>query len=271
MSTGKKIIETAAKGFKKQWPKIAVGVGAGLLVFGGFLLGTEVPKYKKVIEEREKETGEKVQPAEKAKIAAKQFAAPACAIAGGALFLVAASCENDKRINIATTAAAISEVTTKNLADYASAAKDVLGEDGDKEVKKKVKEKKLEAAPKIPEAPLTPQELQRTGKYWCYDLTFGGAPFLTDVNTLEKAENEITSRILKGDEVTLNELYDFIGHERVEAADAFGWSYNSSHPSENRADFSIGTMIKDGIPVLTITPNVKIIDGGLYGIPDYGI
>lgn len=267
MSAGKGIMTAVAKGFKKEWPKIAVGFGAGLLVFGGYLLGKEVPKYKKVIEEREKESGEKMQPKEKAKLAVKHFAAPAGAIIGGSLFLVASVCESEKRINMSTAAVAISEVATKNLADYASAAKEVLGEEGDKEVKKKVKEKKLKDAPPISGTPTLPD----SGKSWCYDLVFGGQPFLTTVNDLKTAENEITARLLGGEDICLNEAYDLIGHERVEAADAFGWKYDDMRPTtSNKADFDIGTMIKDGVPVLTITPNVKIIDGGLYGIPDYG-
>lgn len=268
MSAGKNIATAIAKGFKKQWPKIAIGAGAGLLVFGGYLLGKEVPKYKKVIEEKEKETGEKLQPKEKAKIAVKHFAAPAGAIVSGSLCLAAAVCESEKRINAGAAAVAISEVATKNLADYASAAKEVLGEEGDKKVKEKVKEKKLEEVTPISGPPTTPE----TGKYWCYDLKFGGPPFLTTVNDLKKAENEITSYILGGEEVSLNVAYEKIGHEQTEVAEAFGWTYDDMAPTtSNRADFDISTMIKDGIPVLTISPNVKIIDGGRYGIPDYGI
>ena len=275
MSAGKGIMTAVAKGFKKEWPKIAVGFGAGLLAFGGYLLGKEVPKYKKVIEEREKEFGEKMQPKEKAKLAVKHFAAPAGAIIGGSLFLVASVCESEKRINMSTAAVAISEVATKNLADYASAAKEVLGEEGGKEVKKKVKEKKLK------EKNLTPLDSDAdisvlpSNKYWCYDLKFdaanedGGKPFLTDINTLRAAQNEVNRRMLAGDEVTMNELYELIGHPQIKIANAFVFSYDDKHPS-NTANLGIGTMIgDDGVVYLTIYPNAKIVKGGGYGIPDY--
>lgn len=264
----KNVFTAIGKGFKKEWPKIATGVGAGLLVFGGYLLGKEVPKYKKAIEEREAEIGEKIEPKEKAKIIVKHFAASAGAIASGSICLMASVCESERRLRQLSAAVAISEVATKNLADYASTAKEIIGEEADKEIKQKVKEKKLEEATPISGSPTIPE----TGKYWCYDLKFGGPPFLTTVNDLKKAENEITSYILGGEEVPLNAAYEKIGHEQTEVAEAFGWNYDDMAPTtSNRADFDISTMIKDGIPVLTISPNVKIIDGGRYGIPDYGI
>lgn len=263
MGKAGKFIGTVAKGLKKEWPKIATALGAGLLVTGGFLLGKEVPLYKKALKEREEQTGEKVKGKEKAKLIAKHFVAPACSITGGALFIVASVCESERRIALGTTAAAISEMSTKNFADYVAAAKEVAGEEGEREIQKKADEKKLESAKAVPTIKIG------EGKYWCYDLKFGGEPFMTDVNTLEAAQNEVTRRILMGDDVPLNDAYELIGHEQVKMAEAFGWKYDDMHQSNNRADFGISTMLKDGIPVLTISPNVRIIDGGMFGIPDY--
>lgn len=275
MSAGKSIITAVANGFKKQWPKIAVGAGASLLIVGGYLLGKEMPKYKKAIEEREKESGEKLSGKEKVKIAVKHFAASAGAITGGSLCLVAAVCESDKRIDAGAAAVAISNVATKNLTDYASAAKEVLGEEGDKKVKKKVKEKK-QAERKLSPVPQDADiSVLPSNKYPCYDLTFdaaieeGGKPFSVSINTLRAAEVEVNRRMLAGDEVTMNELYELIDHPLIKIAEAFVFRHDDEHPSYV-CNLDIGTMIgDDGIVYLTISPNAKVIKGGKYGIPDY--
>lgn len=264
MSKSKSIVEAAAIGFKKQWPKIAVGLGAGLFVLGGYLLGKEVPKYKKAIKQREEDKGEKLKSTEKAKMVVKHFGPAACAIAGGALSIVASVCETDKRIAVGTTAVAVSEVATKNLTDYVAAAKDVVGEEKEKEIKKKVKEKKIAEVPAITVPP-------ENGKYWCYDLVFDGPdgkPFMTTENELRAAENEGTRRMLCGDDVTLNEIYEMIGHRYLEVADAFGWRHSLN--KGDRVDLEISSIIKDGMPVFTISPTAAIIDPDRFGIPDYG-
>lgn len=260
MSKAKAFVDAAANGFKKTWPKLAVGFGASLLVFGGYLLGTEIPKYKKEVKKKEEASGTKLKTGEKAKLAAKHLGPAACAIAGGAISLVASVCETDKRIAVGTTAVAVSEVATKNLTDYVSAAKEVVGEEKEKEIKKKAKEKRLEKTQPIVSMP-------DDGKYWCYDLKFGGKPFRTTEADLHYAENEINRRMLSGDDVSYNDLNELLHREQVEVGDAFGWRYSVMRTG--RADLDISSMIKDNIPVFTISPNAMIIDGGKYGIPDY--
>ena len=131
MKNSKVIIDTIVKVVKKHAPKIAVGVGGALLLTGGYLLGKEVPKYKKEIEEKTQnlEEGEKLPVKEKATIAVKHFVAPICVIAGGTAALCLSVHENEKRIAIGTSAATalskLSEIKDKNLNEYKEAVKDV--------------------------------------------------------------------------------------------------------------------------------------------------
>ena len=266
MSTAKEIIKNVGKTLNKHWPKIATAFGGILLVTGGYLLGTEIPKFKKELEDKKAETGEEIDGVEKGKIAAKHFAAPASALIGGTLFLVASAVENDKRIaKLGTAACAISEMASKNIADYVDAAKDVVGEEKAKEIDDKVVEKKLKEAPK---PDVIPEFVPEEGKYWCYDLTFDGLegkPFLTTKNTLDAAVNDINRRLNAGDEVTLNEAYELIGHGLTGIGEAYGWRFDDCFKSSDQASFDISTTIMDGKPVYTIRPNAKLIDPGVFG------
>lgn len=265
MNTAKAFINATAKGMKKHWPKIAVGAGSAFLLIGGYLLGREVPKYKEEVAAKEAENG-KLPKKEKVKIIAKHFAAPTCAIAGGALFVTASVCENSRRAKIGATACAISELTSSNLIDYKEAAKEILGEEKEKEIEEKAKEKKLEKATCMPKTPIP------EGMYWCYDVRFGGEPFITDVNKLKAAENKIRGDLLEmgeGDSITLNDLYDLVRdryavkNEDASALDYFGW-INDNKYSHAKPELNIGSAVKDGIPVLTIAPNAIIIDPGYF-------
>lgn len=265
MNTAKAFFSAAATGVRKHWPKIAVGTGSAFLLVGGYLLGREIPKYKAEVAEKERMEPGKLPVKEKAKIAAKHFTAPTCAIVGGTLFITASVCENSRRAKLGATACAISELSTGNLIDYKEAAKEILGEEKEKEIEKKAEEKKLERAMPVPQTSIP------DGLFWCYDVKFGGEPFLTDVNTLKAAENKIRGDLLElgeGDSISMNDFYDLvrdrmaIKNEDASVLDYFGW-INDGKYAHAKPEINIGSDVKNGIPVLTIAPNALIID------PDY--
>ena len=266
----KKIFESAMNGLKKEWPKIATGLGAGFLVIGGYLVGREVPRYKAELQRKEEEKGEALTTKEKAVTAVKHFGPAAGAIAGGTIMVLASAIENDKRLNLATGAAALSEIAsknaTKNLLDYKEAAKEVLGEEDEKKVERKAAEKKIQEYGCTCE----PCDYIPEGKVYCYDLLMGGEPFITDVNTLHAIENEIKSNILaggEGTEISLSEAYDLMGRTRtMKMADAFGWIFDDK-TSHRDVNFNIDAMVVDGKPSLTICPYVVEIDTDYFEKP----
>lgn len=270
MSKANKFALAAAKGLKKSWPKIAVIAGGVLLTIGGYLAGQEVPRYKKEIAEKEKAAGEKLKKTEKAKVMAKHFAAPVCAAAAGGMLLAASICENDRRTALGTTAVAALEATSKTLTDYTEATKEVVGDEKEKEIQEKVKKKRLEESPAVEELPTVQRPPSMQEMFWCYDLAFGGEPFLTTRYKLEKAENDIQARVLTGDEVTLNEAYEELGANLVKMGESYGWKYDPEHPSSGTVNFEISTTEKNGVPVFAILPNAVPIDKGFYEISNYG-
>ena len=193
MKNSKVIIDTIVKVVKKHAPKIAVGVGGALLLTGGYLLGKEVPKYKKEIEEKTQnlEEGVKLPVKEKATIAVKHFVAPTAA-------LCLSVQETEKRIAIGTTAATalskLSEIKDKNLNEYKEAVKDVVSEEEQGKIESVLAKKKED--PIVVDDMDVPPYPPEKGKYWCRDLVFGGQWFQTDVPTLEKCEIELASRLL---------------------------------------------------------------------------
>lgn len=266
----KKIFGSAMNGLKKEWPKIAAGLGAGFLVVGGYLVGREVPRYKEELKRKEEEKGEALTSKEKFVVSVKHFGPAAGAIVGGAVMVAASMIENDKRINLATGAAALSEIATKNvtkdLLDYKEAAKEVLGEEEQKKLAEKAKEKKLQDY----EGTCEPCDYIPEGQVLCYDLLMGGEPFPTDFNTLRAIENEIKSRLLasgEGSMISLSEVYDLMGRKyTMKAADAVGWVFDD-RPSHRDANLHIDAMIVNGKPSLTICPEVLMIDTEYFDKP----
>ena len=266
MKNSKVIIDTIVKVVKKHAPKIAVGVGGALLLTGGYLLGKEVPKYKKEIEEKTQnlEEGEKLPVKEKATIAAKHFVAPICVIAGGTAALCLSVHENEKRIAIGTSAATVfsklSEIKDKNLNEYKEAVKDVVSEEEQGKIESVLAKKKEELAT-VDDMDIPPYPPEK-GKYWCRDLVFGGQWFQTDVPTLEKCEIELASRLLAegyGSTAALNDVYELVGHELIDAGDHFGFPYDPGK-GHKMVDLRIDSMISNGELILTISPDVSLID-----------
>lgn len=261
MSTAKSILGAAMKGFKKEWPKIATGLGAGLLVVGGYLLGRETPRYEAEIQKKEEEKGEKLTVKEKLPIAAKHFAVPAGTLVTGTVLTVASAIENNRRIGVGATAAALSEIATKNLDNYKDAAKEIVGEENADKIQQKANEKLAE---KFDINPLNDDliaSISNETEYWCYDLFCGGKPFRTTVNKLHALENELTSRILHGGDgtsISLSEAYEEMGHEYGSIADNVGWIFDSDK-SHSDVRFNVSAMLKNGEPVLTIAPEVVLL------------
>lgn len=263
MNTAKTLFDAASKGLRKHWPKIAIGVGSAFLFAGGYLLGREVPKYKKEVADKEEAAGEKLPVKEKTKIAVKHFVGPACTVAAGGLFIAASVCENEKRIRIGTTACAISELTASNLTTYKEAAKEIVGEEKEQEIEKKANEKKAEKAVALQTTP------PPANMFWCFDIKHGIEPFPIESKTeLQAAVNELQHDLLEmgyGNSVTLNDLLDKlrvpnrIKNDLAEDFDHIGWSYDDDS-SHRKIDLDIGTMDTQYGPAYTIRPNAIIID-----------
>ena len=266
----KKFFDKAASCLKKDWPKIATGLGAGFLVIGGYLVGKEVPRYKEELERKKEEKGEELTKKEVFLVAAKHFGPAAGAIAGGSIMVAASMIENDKRLGLASGAAALSEIAsknaTKNLLDYKEAAREVLSEEDQKKVEKKAGERRLqeygctcESCDYIPD-----------GQVLCYDLLIPGKPFYTSYNTLRAIENEYTSLLLEkkdGASITLSEIYDAMGREETaKAADPLGWVFDDD-PTHRVVKLHIDSAIVNGVPSLTICPEPVMIDTNYYATP----
>lgn len=287
MSTLKKVAGIAANRLHKHWPTIATVLGGGLLAVGGYLLGKEIPNYKKEVKKREDAKGKKLTVKEKAPVAAKHFAGSAAAIAGGVTFLTAAVCENNKRIAVTTTACAISRVATKELEDHIAAEKEIVGEEKAKEIVDKVKENHKKAVDKRSEEAekdehdieedkdiCTPSpDYMPTGMVKCYDLLFHGeGEFVwTSINRLKALENEYTSFLLHkqdGAAVSASEMYERVGFRPPTAGNAFAWIFDGDK-KHSMVDLGISKMYdEDGMPCLSICPkNLVCIDPFFFEKP----
>lgn len=269
----KAFFNTVGKGLRKHGPKIAAGIGGVLLLTGGYLLGREVPRYKKEVEEKENELeeGEKLPAKEKAKLIVKHFAAPAVVITGGAVSLCASVHEGEKRIaNLASAAAAVSEIKAKEFAEYKEAAKEIVGEEEAKKIEGKFDENTKETRKSGLNLDY-PTMAPDPGMCWCKDLLFGGKWFQTSGAILESVQTRY-STALKDEGLpacyTLNDIYNEIGHELIEAGDYFGFVYDRQK-GDHMVDLRIDVTYENMMPILTIFPDVALINEDRFKKCDY--
>lgn len=89
----------------------------------------------------------------------------------------------------------------------------------------------------------------------CYDL-FTARPFISDIETLRQAQNDINHQLLGDMYVSLSEFYDRIGLARTSMSDDFGWNIDKMLELQ----FST-TMTPNGRPCITMDFRVAPIRG----------
>ena len=211
-------IKNAEQFINKHSPEILTGIGIAGMVGTTVMAVKATPKAIKLIEERKHETDvEKLHPVEVVKTTWKCYIPAAITGAASAMCLI-------KAVNISTRRSA-AFLTAYNLSDtafreYKAKVRETAGERKEKIIQDQV------AQDKVNNDPVQSKEVIITerGNTLCYDAMFGRY-FLSDIDTIKRAMNNINADILGGNMyASLNEFYDQLGLSHVDIGDQLGWN-----------------------------------------------
>lgn len=240
------------KYISRNSPSILTGLGIGLGVASTILAVGATPKAVRLLEMKKKEDRkEKLTVIETVKTAGTCYIPAVLAAAGSVYCIVSANAKFSKRNAILATAYALSE---RDLREYRDKVKETVGEKKEKEIRGKIAKDHILNNPAEPNRILTPEG----GKTLCYD-NWTGRYFMSDMETLRKCENDLNSRIIKEQFVSLNELYDSLDLEPIKMGEDFGWNFDGLH--DQLIHFSYFSQLdRDGNPCLVLDYDAEPYD-----------
>lgn len=227
------------KFLKKHSPEILTGIGIAGMVITTITAVKATPKALQLVDEREIKDGKRLTTKEVVKTTWRCYA-PAtvtgvCSIA----CLIGASSVNARRNAALATAYAIS---VQDLADYKKKAVEVVGEKKEQAIKDAVAKEKLERAD------VQNREFIVTGKgeVKCYD-PLSDRCFLSDMETLRKAENTLNKRLRNEMVITVNEMFIEIGLDECDLGENLGWDVDKGD-----IEFNFTSQLLNGVPYLVL-------------------
>lgn len=237
----KRHLKAFAHFIKNKSPELLAGIGVAGMLATVVLAVKATPKAVRVIEALEKENGEAPTKTEIVKAAWKCYIPAAIAGTVSMACFTASFVTNSKRCAALTAAYVLSETARK---EYAEKVTEVIGEKREKDISDAIAKDRLE------KTPVTTQEVFTTGfgNALCYD-SLSGRYFRSDMEKIRKAENELNSRMMRENYVSLNEFYYELGLSDIEVGGWLGW--NISTTGFIKLGFS-SQIADDGTPCLVI-------------------
>ena len=234
-----KAVKDVPKFLKKHSPEILTGIGIAGMIITTITAVKVTPKALQLVDEREIKDSKRLTTKEVIKTTWRCYI-PAtvtgiCSIA----CLVGASSVNARRNAALATAYAIS---IQDLADYKKKAIEVVGEKKEQAIKDAVAKERLERAD------VQNREFIVTGKgeVKCYDPLTDRC-FLSDMETLRKAENTLNKRLRNEMIITVNEMFVEIGLDECDLGENLGWDIDKGD-----IEFNFSSQLINGIPYLVL-------------------
>jgi hypothetical protein len=144
------------------------------------------------------------------------FVPPASAAVTTIFCVVAANRVGAHRTAAAAAAYAIAENT---LVDYREKVVERFGEHTDEEIRAEVHQKRVEENQPSPEAIV----VTGFGNQLCQEA-YSGRYFLSDIETLRRAENDLNAGLIQHDTMTLDDWYHFVGLSSTSYSSDLGWT-----------------------------------------------
>ena len=136
--------------------------------------------------------------------------------------------------------AAAYAISEKAFVEYKDKVVEKLGEKKEQQVRDEI------AQDRITKTPLGETVIIGTGSVLCFE-SFTGRYFLSDMETIKKAQNDTNYQILNDYYASLTEFYNRVGLPRTAVSDEFGWN------SDKMLELEFSTALaEDGRPCLSI-------------------
>ena len=256
----KQIFKNITRTLSKRSPEILTGLGIGGMITSTVLAVKATPKAIALLEEKREEVNknlfnenierdyslknhkelDKLGVKETVKTVWKCYIPSAVLTTVSIACLIGASSVHIKRNAVLATAYQLSEAAAT---EYRNKVVETIGAKKEEAIRDKVNKDRIE------KNPVTKNEVIITekGNTLCYDH-MSGRYFKSDIDKINKAINEINSRINQSYYVSLNELYDELGLEETKLGDLLGWN---SDKGLIEVHFS-SHLASDGVPCLAL-------------------
>lgn len=236
LSTALKTVKTA---LVDHTPEILTGIGIGGMLTTVILAVRATPSALKLIEEEKERQNEaileeadekgyetvqeitKLKPVEVVKTCWKCYI-PAAVVGGvSTACLIGANSVHTKRHTALAAAYSISETALK---EYQEKVVETIGEKKEQAVRDAI------AKDKIEKNPVVNHEIVFTGKgnTLFFDVT-SGRYFMSDIDAVKKAVNELNRNMRDEMYVSLNEFYYEIGLDHISIGDELGWNIDTGY------------------------------------------
>lgn len=215
-------VKTAKSVITANSPVLLLGTTIAGVVTTGVLAAKAGYKARGIVDEAEgrynmgDETIKPLTPQEKVQLTWSCYATTGISAAGTIAAAVGTHTIHTKRANAM---AALYAVTSNKLDDMTEKAEKMLGPKKTQQLQNEVAQKQIERNPIDSEN----EVLMIGGTELCYD-EWSGRYFMSSMQKIEEAINDINRTIIDYGDVCLNEFYDRVGLPGIPMGDTFGWS-----------------------------------------------
>lgn len=221
-----KTIKSIRHSLKKHSPEILTGIGIAGMITTTIMAVKATPKALQMIDDiREEqdifELDQPIKPTEVIKATWKCYIPAALVGCVSIGCLIGASNVNLRRNAALATAYALSESTLK---EYQDKVTEKFGKRKEQEVRDDIAKDKVEQNP-VSKSGIV---LTGNGDIPCFDK-LSGRYFMSNVDKLKKAENELDRQMRYDMYVSLNEFYDAIGLDHIDLGDHLGWNIDRGY------------------------------------------
>ena len=202
---------------KKNQPEILLGLGIIFSVCAVVEAARKAPKAAKKLEEKQEEKGEELTVVEKvttvlpdyAPAIALEAASIGCSVASGKVYRTRYS-----------DAIALAAIADNKLRDYRREVASKVPTRQEADIRQAYAEDRVKETEKDPQVLV--EDLRNGKQKFCDPF---GRLFITDINVVKGAVNEVNASMQRNGDARLNELYYQIGLSQTNAGDSLGWNY----------------------------------------------
>lgn len=241
-STMLKIIRAA---LVTHGPAIATGFGIACAAFAAVKAVKDTPKAMKILEEKKEEEGtEDLSTVEVVKATWKCYLPSVIIFLLAVVTIIGGHQATTRRAAAFATAYSLSEEARK---EYQAAAKAVLGDGKEQEIRDKVAQDKIDKNPPRQDT-VVPTGV---GNVLCFDA-LSSRYFMSTRDRIEKVVAELNQEMTNGYQewLSVNDYYAAIGLERTVAGELLGWNVKTQIYPDIR--YASGTGDYEGVPCLIV-------------------
>lgn len=232
-------------------PAILTGLAVTGTIVTAYLTGKATLKAAEIIADYEwqpsKQMTIEATAKEKVTLVWREYIPPVCTGIFSIACIIGANQIGHRRAAAMAAAYAISE---RAFDEYRHKVIEKIGDKKEQAVRDEVAQDRVTKNP-----PLLEYVFEETGSVLCCDL-FTGRYFLSDMESLRRAENDINYQINNNYYASLSDFYERIGLDRTSMSDDFGW--NSDKLLELKVS---ATLTPSGKPCLALDFKVAPIRG----------